>query len=410
MKKTTYIFSLGALLFLASCSTNQDLVRMEEVDDLYYSPTVAAVTEPNYETDSFIGANSAESSYYGQSPFVDEEEKPSAQIEAVDESESDDYYDPDYARRIDNFHRSEEEEYIYNDAFANNMAQQPQWNVNMGFTAMNGWNGWGMGVSYGMPMGYMGMRNPWMGNRWCDPFWDPFCRCPWGGSRWSMGIAYNPWGSPWGMGWGGAWGMYDPFNPWYNPWGNPWMGGGVVVVDGNGSGFQNTPRTGTGRQSRGGMVDNGSSRSPSTLDGSKANTSAVERGNRTRTVDANRTRMRPLSTSDEDYYNRTESRQYTRNATQTTRQSNQQYTRPNTRSIQSPYTRQQEQRRNPASSTYSRSRSNRNYNSTRSTPSRSTFSTPGRSRSSSPSLSNPPSRSVSPSYSPSRSGGGTRRR
>lgn len=440
MNKSRYIAAFLGVALLASCSTNEELVGLEEYDDLYYTPT-ERVNEPTaYETNELDGASSAESAYYGESPFEDQRgERPSDEFEPksneedgeakAEEGEFEDYYDPDYARRIENFHRNDEPGYVYNDAFANQM--NPRFNMGFGFNSF-GRSGFGMGMTMG---------SPWMGNRWgypyCDPFFDPWCD-PFMRPGFGAGM-YNPWGPRWGMGWRGTWGMYDPFNPWGNPWGgpgwgmgwnnpwvwnnpwnNPWYGPGVIIVDGNnGSGrtIRNTQRTGN-RTSRGGIVDPGSNRSR--LESGAGNKSL----NQGRGSDENVRRNRPVRESSTDYYNRSDSRRYStergteRRSTATERRNNNvdysRRSRSNTRSrsesVISPYSRQQ-QSRSRSNNSYNRSRTrsstpNINRNSF-SSPRRSTGGgsyTPSRSRSISPSSS--PSRSISPS----RSGGGSRRR
>ena len=320
MKKP--LFGIAILSIMISCSTSQELAQLEEYDDLYYTPSARDVQPEAY---------GAESSYYGESPYVDESEKPSSEFadtKSADEEEvEEDYYDPEYARRIENFHRDEDPHYVYSDAFQNNM--NPQFYGNMNLNSFNGMNsmGFGVGMTFGNPMyGSRGFGNPWMGNRWCDPFFDPFCnRGLWG----SPGFGMN-------VGWGPTWGMYDPFNPWNNPysaWGNPWMnpynnpyawnnpyynpwGPSVIVVDGNGSGrgFRNTARSSNGnnRNSRGGVAGNTGSRTGQTAgvsDGAKSNSS-------TRPSRTNVDRTRASRTTDApDYYDRTTSRSQTRAAT-----------------------------------------------------------------------------------------------
>lgn len=435
MKKVrTYILSIAALSIMASCSMNRDLVQLEEYDDLYYTPSEKGNEATAYNADQFSGANSAESSYYGESPYVNESEKPSADFDDKsngDQIDSDDYYDPDYATRIENFHRNDEANYIYGDAFANNM--NPRFSGSMHMNSFNGFNSFGFGVGIGM-----GMGNPWMGNRWCDPFWDPFCyRSPWGRPGFGMS-----------MGWGGTWGMYDPFSPWYNPymaynpygwgspygWGNPYMnnpygynpyyGPGVIIVDGGGSsrGFQNTSRnsSSSGRTSRGGTVGTTSERrsvGTQSVDGTKTNGNTTTR-ERSTTNDVTRTRP-ARTTGNADYYNRSTSRQYAQpdRTRSTPRQSTNApgYDRTNRTSqnpVATPYTRERQRQASPRQ-TPDYSRYNRSNSGNRS--GRSTYSAPTRSRNSSPSMS-APSRSSSPSTSPSRTspsrstGGGSRRR
>ncbi len=419
-----YVLSIAVLSLLASCSTNQDLVQLEEYDDLYYTPVARETASNAYDASKFLGANSAESSYYGESPFVDESEKPSSEFNeksAEDaEQETDDYYDPDYATRIDNFHRDDDQDYVYSDAFANNM--NPRFYGSMNMNSFNGFNSFGFGVGFGM-------GNPWMGNRWCDPFFDPFCRCsPWG--RPGFGI---------GMGWGSTWGMYDPFSPWYNPYMgynpymafnpygyypygyNPYFGSGVIIVEGSGNsrGFQNTPRSGSSsRNSRGGVVGTTSDRRGSVTqgdDGPKSNSATTSR-ERATSQESNTSRTRPVRTeADTDYYSRTDSRRYAQpdgvnRSTQNRMGSdNSRTTRQN--QVASPYTRQRERqtstRSTPDYSRYNRSNSGNSYNSGRSGNS---YSSPTRSRTTSPSMSSPSrSRSTFSSpgtSSPSRSSGG----
>ncbi|MCZ4407358.1 hypothetical protein O3Q51_00950 [Cryomorphaceae bacterium 1068] len=423
MNTRIYILSIVTLILLASCSTNQDLVQLEEYDDLYYAPAPRETASQSYDPNEFLGANSAESSYYGESPFVDEAEKPSSEFEekSNEDEESEDYYDPDYANRIENFHRDEDQDYVYSDAFANNM--NPRFYGNMSMNSFNGVNSFGFGIG-------VGMGNPWMGNRWCDPFFDPFCRC-------------SPWGRPgfgMGMGWGATWGMYDPFSPWYNPYMaynpypyypygyNPYYGSGVIIVDGSGNsrGFQNTPRSGSSsRNSRGGAVSTTSNRRGSAAqgDGPKSNNATTTR-DRATSQEASAGRTRPVRTdANTDYYSRTNSRQYAQpdgvNRSTQNRMGDDDDRNTRRSQVTSPYTRQRERQtstqQTPDYSRYNRSNSSNRYNSSRS--GNSSYSSPTRSRTTSPSTSSPSrSRSTYSSpgtSSPSRStggGSGSRRR
>jgi len=410
------LLGIAFLTIAFSCSTNQELAQLDEYDDLYYTPNDRLPEHSSYESSEFVGASSAESSYYGESPYVEESGRPSNEFaeKSADNTEiEDDYYDPDYARRIDNFHRNQDPHYVYSDAFQNNM--NPRFYGNMNFNSINGFNRSGFGL--GMTVG-----NPWLGNRGCDPFFDPFCR---------RGV----WGSP-GFGantvWGNTWGYYDPFNPWANrwnnpyscwnnPWGNPYAwnnpfynpwGPSVIVVDGNVgvNGFEYTSRNAiNNRLSRGGAIRN-TDRSNGTagaLDESKSNAARLNE---------NRTRL-SRNASSEDYYNRSSNR--TRSGSSRAANSSRDITRTE-RPTQntSPYTRQRS-RENNRSTTNNYNRTNRSnsrssLNSTRTrSRSNSSFSSPSRSRSTSPSYSSPSrSRSTtsSPSSSPSRSSGGSRRR
>jgi hypothetical protein len=428
MNIRTSILSIAVLTLLASCSTNQDLVQLDEYDDLYYTPADRAFASEAYSASEFLGANSAESSYYGESPYVDETEKPSADFNDKSnlDQDSSDYYDPDYAARIENFGGDNDPNYIYSDAFANNM--NPRFSGNISMNSFNGMNGFGFGIG-------LGMGNPWMGNRWCDPYFDPFCNCnQWGRPRFGM----NP-GFGMNMGWGNTWGMYDPFSPWYNPymaynpyaWGNPYgfnpYGGGVVVVDGGGStrGFQNTARNSNSRNSRGGAVGTTSGRRRVVTqgdDGPKSSSAATTRGQRASSTDASNSRTRPVTTAaDTDYYNRANSRQNSPadrvNPSTRNRAVNDNTRSTSQRQVTSPYTRQRERQTSTQQTTdfsrYNRSNSGNSSNSTRSR-SNNSYSSPTRTTRTSPSTT--PSRSRS-SYSspgtssPSRStGGGSRRR
>ena len=425
MKKPFY--GIAFLSVMISCSTSQELSNLEEYDDLYYTPTTRDVQTETYPLEEFVGASSAENSYYGESPYVDDSEKPStefADVKAEEEDYDEDYYDPEYARRIENFHRDEDPHYVYSDAFQNNM--NPRFYANMNFNSFNGFNstGFGFGMSFGNPMyGSRGFGNPWMGNRWCDPFFDPFCNC----GRPGFGPSF---------GWGATWGMYDPFNPWYstsNFWGNPWMnpynnpyvwnnpwGPTVIVVDGNGSGrgFRNTSRSSNGnnRTSRGGVAGNAGSRSGRSAgvsDGAKANGSTrssrtnVERTRTSRNIDA------------QDYFDTTNRRSQTRTATQKSENARRDFSRSRRQAqAPSPYARQRARQNSSSSaSDYSRHNRNNSRKSSSTTKSRTngSFSSPSRSRRNTPSLSTPSrnrSSYSSPSSNPSRrsTGGSSRRR
>jgi len=205
----TYLIAGLAVATLASCSSNQELVNLEEYDDLYFtgnrSATAAAfgtgaqAAKPVAQSSTPKKFSTREESlYYGNTEWEDVESLRSDQGEFSD----DDYFDPEYADKnsvnpnVGGFGNQNM-----------NMMGHPRMNMHMGMGM--GMGGWGMspmmgfGMSFGSPM-MMGPR--WgMGMNsmmWCDPFWDPFCmRSPFMGPRWGMG-----------MGMGMAWG-----NPWINP-------------------------------------------------------------------------------------------------------------------------------------------------------------------------------------------------
>lgn len=398
MSHLRFTICLITVALISSCATNQDLVNLEEVDDIYYqaSPngsrgSVTASTNTS-SPDLMNGASNAERSYYQQTPYTPEAES----SEYVEEENSDeDYYDEDYARRLENFHNDEKQpQYNYGgeDIYqvAENTAPQVNWNVGFGYSSFG--PGMGMGMSYGNMFGnpYGGWNNCYGYAMYPNYGYNPY--------------AYNPYGYG-GFYGGGGYGMgyangYN--NGYYNGFNDGMYGGGYgggyygASADRGGRQIVNEQRPSSStstRTNRGGIVnppgDNGGGGRPSGI-GEQATTkqSDLQRALSGQRPSANATSTRP-SGSIGTTLGRTLAPRTTRNysTTATTRQ---------TRATVSPYARSQQ---------YAPTRSTNTTRTTRSTysPNRSTNS---RYTPQSNTLGNR-SRST-PSYSPSRSSGGSR--
>lgn len=251
-----YLFGLLTLAFTA-CSSNQDLARLDEYDDVYYhggGPLLASKA-PESTSDDYNGASNAEQSYYGNGDYAyDAEDKPTEP-----DSEAD-YYDPDYARRIQNFQYNEDDNYAYNQ---NNYGSNPNVNVNLGF-------GFGSYYPYGPSYGYGGIYYPMRPN-FSLGFNYGFSTSAW------IGYPYSPYFSPWYNPYP-YFAYYDPFyypyyspyRPWYNPYnpygyygggyyGGGYYGGGYYpggYTDGSYTGVSYGSRSSSGatRPSRGGVI------------------------------------------------------------------------------------------------------------------------------------------------------------
>lgn len=174
-----YILGIFAL-FLSACSTQQEFTSLKEYDDVYYqgsakvtsSPTAVQVSEDRME-----GASDAERSYYQNQPFSEKVEK-----EKSYDAESD-YYDEDYANRIQNFHRHNDGGYIYSQPYSTS----PRMSMSFGY---------GMSPYYGSSFSW-GMR---YGTGFYDPFYSPWYR-PYS-PYYSLYYGYSPFYDPF---------YYDPF-------------------------------------------------------------------------------------------------------------------------------------------------------------------------------------------------------
>jgi len=426
--KNYWIYILALLtITISSCSVNEELVMLDEVDDLYvqpdntfYTSASASTSDDNPMQEPMPNASDAEMSYYQNTPYSSEAPKPSEANENTEGTDEEyyDYYDEDYAGRLENFHGDDNNDYymyggntMYNNRTLPPTASWPRvnWSMNYGFSSF------GYGARYGVGLG-IGQGNPMMAcnrfndpfyNPWFDPFYSPYCdpyMNPW----------YRPgWNSGWGMGMNAGWGWnnYGWGNPYMN---NPyWYGYGQGLADGssyNNFVYNNQPSS--RRRSRGGIVNDGNS-------GSGSGGSGIVTNNNTQAQGATRRSDARVSNVNREERNPRTERSYNRDATSRTSratynrsndQSSSRYVRPQrndannySRSRVAPYTRERTTR--PRTN-----RSNSLYNSTsrpRMRGNDSYYSSPSRSRSSSPSYS-PPSRSRS-TNSPSRSTG-TRRR
>lgn len=441
----TYLFALAAML--SSCSTNQDLVSLQEYDDLYFmpGPELSASNGSNFtpisSSPTFDGASAAEQSYYSNKPYTPAPEPSNGAEEPAPTKQNDefDYYDEDYGKRIENFHRSENEAYQYNPV--QNTSPQVNWNVGVGMSNFGPTSSFGMGVGFGTP-GFNNfggfppfyssmMFNRGMGfcNRCMDPWmlsrmyaWDPFynraydwCCSPFGGGMgfgsnvgWCASVGFG-WGmSPWGMSpWGMSPWMMPPY--YYDPWGfnNPNFFWGPDFSNSPNSRVTNTPRSESTRPSRGGVVSTGSGIADENTGRTRSEEVAEDTRQLTRQrvseateATLNRTRTSELRDPNSEIRPR-ETRERVGNLS--TIPNNSSYFRGNDGNSRSrgqnisPYSRQREQMRNGVD--VNRSRSNSNY-----------FRQP---TNSSPS---PFNRSInsdfnrggsSPAFSPSRGGGGS---
>lgn len=301
------LYTLAAIAVLASCSSNKDLAYLDEYDDLYYTGTERVESKPA-QTEFTGDDGSPESAYYGNSGY---NEGPS-DAEPIEESDGEAYYDPDYTRRIENFHRSDDSDYIYDRAYGSS----PRLSLNFGYSSFG--PGWGMGFSYGYGNCFGCYTSPWY-----TPYYyrDPF--------MWRYSFYYSPFYY--------RYRFYDPWAPFgyayypysypyyaypgygYHPgWGYPYYGGDY----GYHSNVEYTPREDSYRGSRGGVVRTGDR--GGVVDGPKDTDSQRARDGRTvreRPADAQQaesqrptterereTRQRPTGTRDSnvsprnDYY------------------------------------------------------------------------------------------------------------
>ncbi len=263
--------ALAIMALLASCSSSEELSRLSEYDDIYYSGSTALSASANEQNptqpswDEPLGnASAAEQSYYGNENYVEDiDEQPEETQEFTD-----DYYEDDYGRRINNFHRSNSNAYIYDDRGFGGINNGPNWNVGLGYSSFGGSPYWNTGFNYGFP------RNNGFGNFggfYGDPFgprfsygypmYSPFS--PFNNSYFGNPYAFNPYGySPFGFNpyMNGGF-SYNPFcptpgfgfgnNPYYSGFGNG------IINDGGNAGFSNTQRatsTNSARPSRGGVI------------------------------------------------------------------------------------------------------------------------------------------------------------
>jgi len=413
-----YILALLTIIF-TSCSVNEELVMLDEVDDVYIQPddrfyaTASASTNDNDPVmEPMPGASDAEMSYYQNSPYsaddnAAEEDRKEGQN---DDEEYYDYYDEDYASRLQNFHGDDNPEYYTyggNNYYGGNnfpaTSSWPRfnWSMNYGFSSFGygARSGFGLGMTYGNPY-----------NSFYDPFYDPFY------SSWN-----NPYMSPWNRPmWGSGWGMGFNYG-WGNPWGNPycygnpynpyWGWGAPNYIDGSPAvsfPYNNQPTS--RRRSRGGIVSSGSPEGTGGSNGSGVVAGGSDNGRDYTRRSASSPNAQRERSSGDVYSRQASSRNESTLGRERNSRNSERYVRPQrnsgvsnyTRSRVAPYTRERSVNRtrtNRSNSLYNNSPRMRNNNSY--------YNNPSRSRSSSPSYSSP-SRSRSTS-SPSRSTG-TRRR
>lgn len=250
-----YILGVIAILFSA-CSTNQDLATLNEYDDIYYQgnrTVVASAASAAVNDNTLDGASDAERSYYQNAPFPETET-----TEQNDSANPDsDYYDEDYANRIDNFHRPNDGDYLY----SNSQNTSPSLSMSLGYGMGSYGSGMNMGFSYGSP-GY-GHRPMGMYNSYYSSYYSPFNRSPWYSPYSVRPYGYGGYGSPfyydpfypsYGYGGYGGYGSYGGYGGYYPPY----YGSGGIGGDyyGNSGGVVSTPRSNSGsvRPSRGGVI------------------------------------------------------------------------------------------------------------------------------------------------------------
>lgn len=431
MMKNYWMYILALLTIgISSCSVNEELVMLDEVDDVYIQPddrffatASSSVNDSDPIMDPMPDASNAERSYYQNTPYSADEEAAARSAEAEQKSaessedEYYDYYDEDYASRLQNFHGEDDNEYymyggnsMYNNRTLPPTASWPRfnWSINYGFSSFGygARSGFGLGMGFGNPMMCNRFYDPFY-DPWFDPYYSPYCDPylnPWFRSGWGPG-----WGIGMNCGWGwNNWGWGNSY--WNNPY---WYGYGQGFVDAslyNTYNYDYNDQPTSGRRSRGGIVNDDNS-------GSGSGGSGIVTNNGTETREATRRSESRLSNTERRERNLRSENIYRREATSQAERSginrrsdvsNSRYVRPQrneasnyTRSRVAPYTRE----RTTRSSRTTRSNSFYN-NSSRSRGNNSFYGSPSRSRSSSPSFSSPSSR---PSSSPSRSGGSRRR-
>src|SRR5690606_40031764 len=110
-----------------ACSSNKELTSLDEYDDIYYTgqPALTASVNSNSAiSNNLEGASDAERSYYDNVPYTETE----SDEDAVTEDDAD-YYDEDYANRIENFHGTNQGDYLYSNPGYNNTS--PNISLNM---------------------------------------------------------------------------------------------------------------------------------------------------------------------------------------------------------------------------------------------------------------------------------------
>jgi len=127
MKNLNLYIILAFATLVTACSSNKELSSLDEYDDIYYSgqPALTASVNSNSGANSNLdGASDAERSYYDNVPYTETE----SDEEVVAEDDAD-YYDEDYANRIENFHGTNQGDYLYSNPGYNNTS--PNISLNM---------------------------------------------------------------------------------------------------------------------------------------------------------------------------------------------------------------------------------------------------------------------------------------
>lgn len=217
MKNLNLYLILGFATLLSACSSNKDLATLDEYDDIYYSgqpALTASLSSSPSAASNMDGASDAERSYYENVPYS---ESSSDEVVAEDQ---DDYYEEDYAARIDNFHRENDGDYLYSSPSTINSSPTIRWNMMYGMGSYG--SSFGLGFSYGSPgYGYGGYGggypyyNPYMPyypSPWYRPYpyygyYDPFY--PTYGYGYGFGYGYSGYGGYYGG--GGYYGSYPPY-------------------------------------------------------------------------------------------------------------------------------------------------------------------------------------------------------
>lgn len=284
MMRNYWIYILALLTIgISSCSVNEELVMLDEVDDIYTRPdedryyvTASASTNDNeFIPESMTNASDAELSYYQNKPYSAEDENAAQSQTASGNPENEEYYDyfdEDYAGRLQNFHGQDDNTFYPNGANSmyNNRNLPPtaywprtNWSLNYGFNSFGYGTrtGFGMGMGFGNSMMCNNFYDPFY-DPWMDPFYSPYCD-PF------MNPYYNPgWNTGWGMGMNYGWGWNNMgYNPWmYDPY---WYGYGQGFADGsvyNSYNYNEQPTS--QRRSRGGIITGGNSGSDTGNSGS----------------------------------------------------------------------------------------------------------------------------------------------
>lgn len=192
--KNLNLFIIGVFaLFLAACSTQQDFTALKEYDDVYYQGSkerIANNTPIIVEEDRMDGASNAERSYYQNVPYSESEKTENEKSYDPDT----DYYDENYANRIENFHRYNDGGYHYSNPYNTS----PRMNMSFGY---------GMSPYYYGSSFSLGMR---FGNGFYDPYYSNY---------------YNPWYRPYDPYYSmyyGLGGYYSPYNQFYDPFYSPY--------------------------------------------------------------------------------------------------------------------------------------------------------------------------------------------